>query len=134
MRRSLILVVRQQMSQSNNSMKALLQLVKDGEVTFTPANDTLEALEDFQFVVRRFKKADSERLIESITIQPHNVARGYDGMIKAVVISGGLTTKGEEYLSTEQPGLFRSWLTNQIVIAILSTLLGIILIGLSGLL
>ncbi len=120
------------MSQSSNSMKALLQLVKDGEVTFTPANDTLEALEDFQFVVQRFKTAHSEQLIESVAIQPHNVARGTDGLIKTVVVSDGLTAKGEEYLSTEQPDRFRSWLTNQIVIAVISTVVGIILIGIAG--
>ena len=113
-------------------MKALLQLVKDGEETFTPTNDTLEALEDFQFAVKRFKTAHSEQLIESITVQPHSQARGTDGMIKTVIVSGGLTAKGEEYLSTEQPGRFRSWLTKQIVIAIISTIVSIILIGLVG--
>lgn len=114
-------------------MKALLQLVKDGEETFVPTNDTLEALEDFQFAVKRFKAAHSEQLIKSISVQPHSETRGTDGMIKAVIVSGGLTAKGEEYLSTEQPGRFRSWVTNQIVIAIISTIIGIILIGLAGL-
>lgn len=116
-------------------MKAVLRRLKDGEETFTPINETLEALEDFQFVVKTFKQAHSEQLIESVTFQPHNISRGIDGMVNAVIVPGGLTIKGEEYLSIEQPDPVVSWLTTQTVIAIGSvivTVVGFIILDLLG--
>ena len=120
------------MNETVNSMKALLQRVKDGEEQFAPDKETLEALEDFQLVVESLKMACSEQLIKSISVQPHSNDRGTHGMVKAVVVSGGLTIKGVEYLSADQPSRFRSWFTTQIVLAIAGTVLGVIIIGLLG--
>jgi hypothetical protein len=120
------------MNESTISMKALLQRVRDGEENFAPANETLEALEDFQFVVKALNTACSERLIESVLVEPHSKDRGTYGMAKAVVVSGGLTTKGVEYLSAEQPSRVRSWLTTQIVLAIAGLILSVIIVGLLG--
>ena len=120
------------MNESVISMKALLQRVKDGEAQFAPEKETLEALEDFQFVVKTLRMACSEQLIESISVQPHSNDRGTHGMVKTVVVSGGLTIKGVEYLSADQPSRFRSWFTTQIVLAIVGTVLSVIIIGLLG--
>ena len=109
--------------------------MKDGEEIFTPANDTLEALEDFQSVVKALKMANSEELVGSVLCQPHSQERGEYGLVKAAIVSGGLTHKGKEYLSTEQPARFASWLTTQTVIAIggvIVSVVGFIILELLG--
>jgi len=72
--------------------------VRAGKTRFSPAPNDPDGLAQFQATAKALVFAKSEGFIESCF--PHQTAQSGEWLYDLVVVSGGLSHKGEEFLSS----------------------------------
>lgn len=114
-------------------LKDILLQVQLGERKFAPAFPSPEAIAHFQPVARQLKTAFDSGLIENATFTLSKRRDMYNSVV-LVVLSGGLTHKGEGYLSSpsrSEPSAFRTWLvmhTSEMIFAIVGSIITAIIL------
>jgi hypothetical protein len=76
----------------------LLTVIDDGMSVFKPLGSTESQLEDFQSVVKLIEYAREKGLLKDMKV--HKESRTRHNWCDLVVIQGGLTIKGLEYLKS----------------------------------
>lgn len=77
-------------------LKELLQQIHDGELSFSSENESLESLREFQPIVIRLKSAHEKQYVSKLKHSKSYRVAG--GLVSAVLIRGGLTFEGEQFL------------------------------------
>ena len=75
-------------------LKILLKRIQNGERSFAPENEN--EIDEFQSTAKRLLFAHENGYIEKMSQSKSYRVAG--GLVNAVIISGGLTFKGERYL------------------------------------
>lgn len=83
----------------DESMLALLRTINRDVRVFTPDDETSEALDRFQQVVKLLRLMESRRYIAAITSLNLLAAGGHQSQVDRVRLSGGLTEKGRAVLA-----------------------------------
>ncbi|ODB33958.1 hypothetical protein BB427_20345 [Pseudoalteromonas sp. BMB] len=83
-----------------NLQKELLQRVHQGELSFSPKDESLESLHEFQSIATRLISAYEQNYIQELMHSKSYIVAG--GLVNAVIIQGGLTFEGEQFLQTEK--------------------------------
>lgn len=78
-------------------LKLILVRIKNGERSFRPQRNDSESLDEFQQVAMRIIHADKKGYIQEMKFLKDYTTTG--GKIKNIVISGGLTFEGEQFLT-----------------------------------
>lgn len=78
-------------------LEELLQAVRDGERSFRPASSGPEDMKVFQAIAKAFVFARDEGYLNRCTI--HEERQSGDDLYDLVVVQGGLSHKGEEFLT-----------------------------------
>ena len=113
-------------------MREILLKVQSGVSKFEPEGDSVEELGKFQLLAKRLYAAHQDGLIHEAKFIVSRM-RNTHGWFKAAFVSGGLTYKGEQWLSAsrKQSPLIRKWLidnaTQIIGTVIATTIAGFIL-------
>ncbi|MCG7569292.1 hypothetical protein MHM89_05055 [Pseudoalteromonas sp. CNC9-20] len=81
-------------------LKELLQRVREGQSSFSPKDESLESLQEFQPIATRLISAYEQNYIQELKHSKSYRVAG--GLVNAVIISGGLTFEGEQFLQTEK--------------------------------
>jgi hypothetical protein len=123
------------MQDSGDQIKSVLRRVKAGEQSFGPADDSMGSLREFQLTVKCLKAAGERGLIESVVARPPSKTRDMYGLVQLVLVSGGLTLKGEEFLlapSASPAWKFRKWATDGLTQLIIAVAGGLVVIYLAA--
>lgn len=78
--------------------RSLLREISDGKNSFEPTSNSPNDIREFQATAKRIKSAYERNLINKAFFQISR-ARESHGMFVTVLISGGLTFEGEQYLN-----------------------------------
>lgn len=98
----------------------ILRRIKQGEMSFEPANQTQHALDEFQIIGKAIAHADKEGLLEKCLISKNST--GKDLFYDSAHVIGGLTFKGEEFLKRKTT--VNGWLNHNLS-SIITWLFGI---------
>jgi hypothetical protein len=119
-----------------DDLREALLKVRSGTSDFAPPSESLEDLRDFQPLAKCLYAAHEDGLIQDAQfVVSHR--RESHGWFKVVLTSGGLTYKGDQWLSqhSAQPSAFRTWVahnSSQFIVAVLGAVVAAVIITLWG--
>ncbi len=79
-----------------DAIRQLLTEIKEGKSSFRPYSDSKEHMVDFQSVAKLLIYADQQGWLNSLKV--HMGSRTANSWYDLVVVQGGLSYKGEQYL------------------------------------
>jgi hypothetical protein len=94
--------------------KSILREIANGKNKFEPQDSSIQAIKEFQPIAKRLKSAHEKNLISKAFFQVTGT-REIHGMYITVLVSGGLTLGGEEYLNGTHEDFRRNEMTNQVI-------------------
>jgi hypothetical protein len=119
------------MQDSSYLLKKALVRVKSGEESFAPADESVTALRDFQSTVKALKCAQESGLIETANFRPPSKRRDIYGLVQQVIVTGGLTLKGEDYLArgpAKTPSQLRKWAVDNLTQLVIGVASGLVVV------
>ena len=94
--------------------KSLLREIANGKTKFEPEDDSPKKIKEFQHLAIRLKSAYEKKLMREAHFQVSRL-RDIHGMYITVLISGGLTFEGEQYLDGTHEDFEETNMTNQTI-------------------
>lgn len=83
-----------------NTLKSVLQEIQVGKVSFTPHSSGEQDMEEFQVIAKILLHADRRGLLESC--KPHKESSTKNHWYDLVMVNGGLSYDGEQYLARDK--------------------------------
>ena len=92
-------------------LKNILNEISDGKRSYSPGDDSLEEIKNFQSIANYLVYADQNNLIQGIKSQKTMSRENY-GVYINILLMGGLTLEGERYLAGDHSNLIGNPMTN----------------------
>ncbi len=94
--------------------KTILREIADGKNKFEPSGNSNQEIREFQPIAKRLKSAHEKKLIREAYFQITNTRENH-GMFITILISGGLTLEGEQYLDGTHEEFRENEMKNQTI-------------------
>lgn len=94
--------------------KSILKEISTGKSEFKPDDNSEEPIKEFQKIAKRIKFAYDQNLIKDARFQKSH-QRNTHGMYIMVLISGGLTFEGEQYIDGSHRDFLENTMKNQTI-------------------
>lgn len=85
------------------ALRSVLEEVRDGRTSFEPVGTGEQEMREFQPIAKMLAYANRQGFLENFV--PHKESQTGNDWYDLVVVSGGLTFEGEEFLSAPDPAV-----------------------------